>query len=648
MPAAPAVSEANFPADAAAFQDRLVLRLWQSHYAARERARRLIAGMRTAQTRIAELEAAIAGIEAQLARESAQHAAEATDREAQVARLESDLAAAHADRQHIAAELEALRTARQRTGPPDPRLQALADELTRAQHEVAELRHQLVAQEAELESIRAQAEAAEADRRAEAEQFAATQESARNYDEELAAERAGWEQQRAAADADADRLREQLYACEMQIAELRGQAAEADAARAAVAEQLTTAQQQQSQWLAECQTLQDRHAATLAELTAERDGLQHQLEQLAASLSQHGAFTTPTDASLGPVVDWSIPADAAPVTAAEETTASERSRNAWATSEPNGDNVAPESSRATIVDAVPRAASAPAERSRHEEAHAPQKPAPTTEQSWRAQEPGSLPAPPAADEPPAEPYAPTSFIDKYRHLLEESGDAEPSPRLSRPTLDDEYQSTRTSATPSPAEEDTDEALEAYMSNLMRRVRGDGSSAAVAAAAAAARFLESPPEVAATETVAPSVPEGEVEPEIEIDANGMLRLARKPPAMSTDLSAMRELANNSARTAIARHRQRRHAELALSKGVICLLASGASAFLMMTAPSMQSPWFWVGCATLAGAAVTGVQLVVLGCQRARDGRARRRAARFFQDECGSATSPAPNADASPAG
>jgi hypothetical protein len=97
-----------------------------------------------------------------------------------------------------------------------------------------------------------------------------------------------------------------------------------------------------------------------------------------------------------------------------------------------------------------------------------------------------------------------------------------------------------------------------------------------------------------------------------------------------------LANTSARTAIARHRQRRHAEMALSKGVICVLASGASAFLMLTAPSMQSPWFWGGCVTLAAAAVAGVQLAIITGHRLRDKLARRRTTQFLKDERGSAT------------
>lgn len=764
--AAPSAPESLFDASAAAFEDRVVLDLWQGRYAARQRTRLLVQAMRAVQGRVSELGAAIAEIQEELACASARASAEAADRAADVARLESELAAADADRQQVAAELEAVRNARPRTAPPDPRLQILADELTEAQREIAELRNQLVAQEDELESIRTQAEAAEADRHAEAEQFAAAQEASRIRDEQAAAERAAWEQQRAAAEADADRLRDQLYACEMQVEELRQQVEEADAARAAVAEALATsqeaervgqetiaaerteweqrqaeaaadadrlreqlcacelqiaelrdrvteaeaaraaaaeqlateqdavrvgeaekvaereaweiqraaaaaeadqlrehldgcglqieqlrrqlteadgaraavtrqfeaAQEQQSQWLAECRTLEDNHALALAEVTAERDGLRHQLEQLAAELSQRD----PLPAVAAPAAaggEWSIPTEA---TAEDAPSTSDLSQESWgveATDDPSGDAIR-ESSRATTCDGVPQVAAACLSPSRQDECKSAPVSEPATEQSWPQPEDESPSEPLAAEEQPAEPDLPTSFIDKYRHLLEEGGDAEPSPRLSRPTLDDEYQSTRASSQASPGEEDTDEALEAYMSNLMRRVRGDGSSSAIAAANAAVRLMEALPDAIVLEPPAPTAPD----PEIEVDANGMLRLARRQP-MSTDLAAMRELANNSARTAIARHRQRRRAELALSKGAICLLASGASAYLLMTASSAHSFWFWSGCATLVMAAITGVQLVVHGWQRWRDGRARRRADRFFQDERGSATAPA---------
>jgi hypothetical protein len=104
--------------------------------------------------------------------------------------------------------------------------------------------------------------------------------------------------------------------------------------------------------------------------------------------------------------------------------------------------------------------------------------------------------------------------------------------------------------------------------------------------------------------------------VELDANGMLRVARKQP-IAADLAALRELANTSARTAIARHRKRRHAESAITRGVFFAVAAGSAAYLMLTAPDSDSPWFWCGCAMLLGAAVSGAQLATLFWQRLRD-------------------------------
>ena len=153
-----------------------------------------------------------------------------------------------------------------------------------------------------------------------------------------------------------------------------------------------------------------------------------------------------------------------------------------------------------------------------------------------------------------------------------------------------------------------------MSNLMRRVRGSDQPPGGPAPVEPALLAGVEPRIGASaetasEELTASIP---TEPEIELDANGMLRLVRKGPA--TDLSALREIANSSARTAIARHRQRRNAESAVSKAVVCALASAASAYLMATAPGINSFPFWGGCATLAAALGTGLQLVVVLLRR----------------------------------
>jgi hypothetical protein len=88
--------------------------------------------------------------------------------------------------------------------------------------------------------------------------------------------------------------------------------------------------------------------------------------------------------------------------------------------------------------------------------------------------------------------------------------------------------------------------------------------------------------------------------------------------SADFAALRELANSTARTAIAEHRQRRHVESALTKSIVCVVASATSAYLMLTAPGVESPWFWGGCVTLVMAAGSAAQLGNIAWQKFRDG------------------------------
>jgi hypothetical protein len=215
--------------------------------------------------------------------------------------------------------------------------------------------------------------------------------------------------------------------------------------------------------------------------------------------------------------------------------------------------------------------------------------------------------PATADAPsPGTGAAPKSFIDKYRHLLEDDGAEplpEPSPRLSRPILDDEYLSP-SQASASSGEEDSDEALEAYMSNMMRRVRATGPPS-IATTHAFEVVVEGEGEGPTDGTASDDRSTGALE--MEIDANGMERLVRKP-SVATNLAALRDLANVSARTAIAKHRKRRHVEATLTRGVVAVGALGASAYLLQRAPGVDSWWFWGGSGSLLLAGTAAAQLL----------------------------------------
>ncbi len=420
-------------------------------------------------------------------------------------RMAAELQAATTERNRVAEELESCKAALRRTPPPDPRLQALAEARSVDEGEARQLREQIDAWE--------------------------------RRHVEWQAERQELQRNRVAVADEAAKLRDEVAASEAHIERLQEQIAAADASRAEFEQRLADQQQQQEQWLADCQTLQRNHAATLSELTAERDQLQQRLDELASQ----PAPQAPTAAS------W----------AAGESTAAE---------EPTLPTAA--------VEAAP-------------------------------------------DEPlaPEASFAPTSFIDRYRHLLDDEGvdaDAisEPSLRHSRPILDDEYLSPAKAAA-GDGDEDSDEALEAYMSNMMRRVR---SSTPSVGASHAFQVVE-PSAESSWSTPIPDAPAVEAI-EMEVDANGMERPVRKQP-ITTDLSALRDLANASARTAIADYRQRLRFESTLTKAIVCAVALAAAPLLMQRATGFSSLWFWSGSAALVVAAGAGVLLVRMFWQRLFD-------------------------------
>jgi hypothetical protein len=395
----------------------------------------------------------------------------------------------------------------------------------------------------------------------------------------------------------------------------------------------------------ECHALEQERAATLAQVTSERDALQRRFEESAV----RDAVAPPravADAGAPAIAEAPAPAEAsepAP-TVWPESTVSKTEDDAAATLTPQLATAWP-----GLEAAEPERAAA----SRHEPAATAV--APAIARAWPAADVAadiSPQEPPAADSsgagaiepvrvansspdtapelvansahsPAPKPYVPTSFIDKYRHLLEGDAEPEPSPRMSRPILDEEYLSPAQCEANERGEEDSDEALEAYMSNLMRRVKGTSPAPGVAAAEAAtcgtlARFLEESATAELSSGTRTFPDPAADEPEIELDGNGLLRLVRKP-MVGADLAALRDLANTSARTAIAQHRQKRSAEAAVTKTLICVMASAASAFLMLTAPGAESPWFWGGCVTLVMAVGSAAQLGVLAWQRAIDRR-----------------------------
>ena len=232
-----------------------------------------------------------------------------------------------------------------------------------------------------------------------------------------------------------------------------------------------------------------------------------------------------------------------------------------------------------------------------------------------------------ADEaPPAEQFEPTSFIDQYSHLFGE-GNAqaqqqhEPSSSaLVYPTTDDIPHEP-------PAGKSDDEDLEAYMANLMQRIRGesiteevvaprrtvdDASTSSVAIADPVATV-----DAIAERFVSDSGASSEPEKLAPMDLDELKQTSHKPP-LRANLSAMRALANSSARQAIAKHRNRRHLEVALSKFIIAAIAAGTAVFMLLHAKTYLSVSFIGGCLAAFLGVASGIKLLGVFLEAVRDG------------------------------
>jgi hypothetical protein len=205
-------------------------------------------------------------------------------------------------------------------------------------------------------------------------------------------------------------------------------------------------------------------------------------------------------------------------------------------------------------------------------------------------------APPttAESDPP-----PVSFIEKYRHLLEDEGD-DRADNGQRPStlLDDEFLAPAKAPTCPAPDDESDEALEAYMSSMMQRVRGTTSPVE--------------PGIAWTDVIQPEATEPKASALLaEGEFTPMKHATRKAPATS-DLATMREIANASARTAIADHHKRRHHESAFGKLLVAAAASSCSAYVMSSAPGVNTGWFWAG--IFAGVVGVAAAIQVVNTER----------------------------------
>lgn len=228
--------------------------------------------------------------------------------------------------------------------------------------------------------------------------------------------------------------------------------------------------------------------------------------------------------------------------------------------------------------------------------------------------------------------APESFLKKYvAHLLDDEDTSDPMPD-SLPSEDEtddplhlavgpadgfaETAEESAGAAPpyeaSPASDEDDESLEEYMAKLMQRVCGDEATGRLFAAGPHRRGPATHEEVRSSDPLAK-----EDDPSGTFRWENMKRRAA-PPERPADLAAMRELANQSAHSAISRYGNRRRLRDAVGKfiaGGICL---GSGLATLSLAPEWPSAAMVGGAASLLVAAYFGLHgmLRVLAVMRDR--------------------------------
>ena len=134
----------------------------------------------------------------------------------------------------------------------------------------------------------------------------------------------------------------------------------------------------------------------------------------------------------------------------------------------------------------------------------------------------------------------------------------------------------------------DESIDNYMAQLLKRVRGVGSNYQGPASQAPEPVARSAQNV--SQHSSPPADE-QVQSAQEVPA----KLTRRAPApeLSSDLAAMRELANLSARAAIDQHAYRNWGRAAFGKLTIALLAAGTGAGAVCFAPAPDSMLMYAG-------------------------------------------------------
>ncbi|WP_442484821.1 FHA domain-containing protein [Aeoliella sp. SH292] len=187
---------------------------------------------------------------------------------------------------------------------------------------------------------------------------------------------------------------------------------------------------------------------------------------------------------------------------------------------------------------------------------------------------------------------PVSFIEKYKHLLDED-DSTPAPSV--PV----HREPEPVAMPAPkAEHHDDESIEAYMEKMMARLRGEPAGPTLMGdkkqlEAQAAKQQQQVVAEAQPVVLTPVVPVKPLENLHEIKSG-------PTPEHATDMSMLRDLANNSAREAIKIAHSRRQRERAGSNLLMCLIGCVSGGFLVWASKGQMGMPLYAGAGAIAAA------------------------------------------------
>ncbi|TWU43370.1 hypothetical protein Q31b_24090 [Novipirellula aureliae] len=204
----------------------------------------------------------------------------------------------------------------------------------------------------------------------------------------------------------------------------------------------------------------------------------------------------------------------------------------------------------------------------------------------------------------------------YASLKEEEYDDE-EPIDSTPLSSHTSTAEETASVGSKPEEEEDDSIEAYMNRLLKRVQGESSAISLpdqeskaASSITPASVGGRPPEQGADDEMESSV-QGQVADSAvaEYDPSEPMIPRSQAPERSENLSAMRDLANQSARTAISRsvRVQTRDTQL---KAMTKLVYAGIAAFCAFLIVAFVASWLKF---------VAAAAILVLGCVFAREGQ-----------------------------